>query len=216
MNPDNIKDCMRCGASLERGYSSRYVGNECKEVICFECSGNEELAEHMKTGIITTHFMMDCMMDVYKLVDGDVYNEEKLTKALGEAVSEVMKAKIKVQLTTARLQKKIKEFDAKVWFKGLQDQISKTKERGVSAKMGKKHYNFSVLTWTIAGRTMITIEDDEASVTAVADETSKESRTGLHGIRATSEQALGLLDRAILLYESGQLKFKDDKNISMI
>lgn len=215
LNPDSVKNCMRCGSDLERGYSTRYVNNECKEVICFKCDKAEETDDFMKTGVITTHFMMSCMMDVYRLVDGDVHNEEKLIDLLRGNHSDEMMAKIKVQLATARLCNKVKEFEARVWFKGLQDMIHATKERGVSAKLGKKHKNFCVLTWTGMGRTMITIEDDDASVTCVADEDSKESRTGFHGIRATGEQALALYNKAIALYEDGTLKFKDDKKVSM-
>jgi hypothetical protein len=223
IHPDNVTNCMRCQADLERGYSSRWVGDECKEVICFKCDKIESLDDHMKTGIITTSFMMDCLMsafdimrDAYGRANYDPHDEAQLLELLNRDYPETTKAKLRVQLATTRIQNKIKDFDAKVWFKGLQNQIHDTTCRGVSAKLGKKHSNFCVLTWTCAGRTMITIEDDNASVTAVADETSKESRTGLHGIRATGEQAVALIDRAISLFEDGTLKFKDDKKVSMI
>lgn len=214
---------MRCGADLERGYSQRWVGDECKEVICFGCDKKESLDDHMKTGIITTHFMMDCMMAVYDLMSEvykggsrDCHDEKKLLALLDRDYPETTKAKIRVQLATARICDKVKEFESKVWFNGLQDKVLATKVRGVSAKLGKKQKNFCVLTYTICGRTMITIEDDDASVTCVADETSKESRTGYHAIRATGEQALALIDKAIALYQDGTLKFKDDKKVAMV
>lgn len=222
LNPDSVTNCMRCNDPLDRGYSSRWVGDECKEVICFKCDKVENLDDHLKTGIITTQFMMDCLMssfDIMRPVYGrgnfDPQDEAQVLEVLNGNLSDTDKAKMRVQLATTRIQKKIKEFDAKVWFKGLQDQIHATTCRGVSAKLGKKHDNFCVLTWTCAGRTMITIEDDNAMVTAVADESSKESRTGLHGIRATGEQAIELINRAISLFEAGTLKFKDDKKVSM-
>jgi len=216
MNPDNVKNCMRCNASLERGYSSRWEGDKCKEVICFDCDKREAVDNHMKTGIITTHFMLDCMMYVYSLVDGDVHNEDKLLALLDQnCFTSKDKAKIKVQLSTARINKKIKEFEKEVWFKGLQDQVLATRSRGVSAKL-KTHNNLCVLTYTIIGRTMITIEDDNSSVTCVADETSKESRTGYHAICATAENAEKLIDLAIELYKNGTLKFAVDDGISMI
>lgn len=223
IHPDNVKNCMRCGADLERGYSSRWVGDECKEVICFKCNKTENLDDHMKTGVITTQFMMDCMMDAFDILRArfgrenyDVHSEEQLLECLNADYPETTKAKLRVQLATTRIQKKIKDFDARVWFKGLQDMIHAEKhERGISAKLGKKDKNFCVLTWTGMGRTMITIEDDDAMVTAVADEDSKESRTGLHGIRGTGEQALALLDKAMSLYENGTLKFTVDKKVSI-
>jgi hypothetical protein len=64
----------------------------------------------------------------------------------------------------------------------LQDQIFATDTRGVSAKLGKKHNNFCVLTWSGMGRTMITIEDDNASVTCVTEEKSKTSSAGFHDL----------------------------------
>lgn len=222
MNPDTVTHCMRCGADLERGYSQRWVGEECKEVICFKCDKNESLSDYMKSGIITTHFMMDCLMatfdimrDAYGRSNYDTHDEAQLLELLSRDYSPENAARLRVQLATTRIQNKIKEFDAKVWFKGLQKQIHDTKCRGVSAKLGKKHKNFCVLTWTGMGRTMITIEDDDASVTAVADEDSPESRTGLHGIHATGEQALALIDKAISLFEDGTLKFKDDEKVSL-
>lgn len=225
INPDDVKNCMRCGADLERGYSWRGVNNECKEVICFKCDKTERTAEFMSDGVITTHFMMDCMLEVYDLLKRlpsefhgslDTHDEAKLAQLLDLDLTEEQKAKVRVQIATARICNKVKEFEAKVWFRGLQDMIlAEKKERGISAKLGKKDKNFCVLTWTGMGRTMITIEDDDASVTCVADETSKESRTGFHGIQATGEQALALYDKAIALYENGTLKFKVDKKVSL-
>lgn len=223
MNPDSVTNCMRCDESLERGYSTRFSKNECKEVICFKCDGQENLDDYMKDGIIRTHFMMDCMLscfDIMRPIFGRGYqdpnDESQVLETLGHDIPDTDKIKLRVQLASIRIQNKIKEFDAKVWFKGLQDQIHATECRGVSAKLGKKHDNFCVLTWTCAGRTMITFEDDHAMVTAVADEDSKESRTGLHGICATGEQAIALIEKAITLFENGTLKFKDDEKVSMI
>lgn len=224
IHPDTTTHCMRCAESLERGYSSRWKGEECLEVICFDCDKRESLADHLKTGIITTNFMMDSMMvafdvlrDKYGRSNYDVHDEKQLLECLAAPeVSEANKAKLRVQLATTRISKKVKEFEAKVWFKGLQDMIlAEKKERGISAKLGKEHKNFCVLTWTGMGRTMITIEDDDASVTCVADETSKDSRTGFHGIRATGEQAIALYDKAIALYEDGTLKFEIDKKVGL-
>ena len=176
------------------------------------------MEDYLKTGVVTTHFMMDCLLGVYDLVRNrcDIEDVEGLTKLLDETAEyEVaLRAKIQVQIGTAKLGKKVKEFDEKIWFKGLQDMVLNTNERGISARI-KKYNNLKVLTWSGMGRTMVTIEDDHSSVTHVADETSKESRSGLHGICAKSEDAIALYDRAIELYENGTLKFKLDKKVSL-
>lgn len=221
MNPDNVTHCMRCKESLERGYSSRWKGDECKEVICFDCDKREKVHEHIQTGHISTSFMMDCLMASMDLLRNhfgrdkyDYQSEKQILEMLAldeRDCPEKDKLKLRVHLSTVRISAKIKEFESKVWFKGLQDMVLATNERGISARKDA----FKVLTWTGMGRTMITFEDDKSSVTCVADETSKESRTGYHGISGTGEQALALIDRAITLYESGELKFELDKEVSL-
>ncbi len=215
MNPEKVTNCQRCNSILEHGYSGRYIDNKCIEVICFKCDKKETMEDYLKDKIITTRVLMDSMLAVHRHVDGDIDDVEKLSKLLKLNFSDDMIAKIEIQIASAKIQKKIKEFESKIWFNGLQEQVLKTKCRGVSAKL-KTHNKFCVLTWTCAGRTMITIEDNDSSVTCVADETSKQSRTGFHGIRAKASDALDLIDLAIELYENKTLKFKDDDKVGMI
>lgn len=91
------------------------------------------------------------------------------------------------------------------------------KTKGVSAHTNIFN-NFCVLTYTMCGRTMITVEDDTAAITFMADETSKESHIGFHGIDATEEKAISLIQLAIELYhnEGGtRLSFEEDTKVSM-
>ena len=111
----------------------------------------------------------------------------------------------------------MKEFEKEVWFKGLQKKVIDSRVKEVSAHPGI-FSNFCVLTYTMAGRTMITIQDDNNSVSFVADETSSDSRTGFQGIDATEEQALSLIQMAIELYHNQggtRLIFKEDNKVSM-
>lgn len=214
MNPDNVKNCMRCSSSLERGYSSRYSGDVCKEVICFKCDKKETMEDYLKDKVLTTRLIMDNSLELFHILEAS--REPRRIHVDDPVALEEVKVRCEIQIASNQIQQRVKQFESKVWFKGLQEQILATKCRGVSAKLGKKHNNFCVLTWTCAGRTMITIEDDNASVTCVADETSKDSRTGFHGVRANIGEALFLFDEAIRLYENGTLKFKDDDKVSMI
>jgi hypothetical protein len=213
MNPDNVKSCMRCDSDLERGYSSRYVNNECKEVICFKCDKKETLSDFLKTKVLTTRLIMDNSMDLFYYVES--IRDPKRIQIQDLSELESLKTKLEIQIASLKIQEKIKAFEKKVWFAGLQEKVLATKCRGVSAKL-KTHCYLSVLTYTIAGRTMITIEDKDSSVTCVADETSKESRTGLQGINAKLNDGLDLMDLAIELYENKTLKFKDDDKVGMI
>lgn len=91
--------------------------------------------------------------------------------------------------------------------------VLNTMERGVSARTDN---NFDVLTWTCAGRTAIQIDGaDGAMVSMIADETSKDSRTGFQSVNTTYEEATALIDKAIAMYEAGTLKFEDDKKVGI-
>lgn len=214
MKPDDVTNCMRCSSSLERGYSSRYSGDVCKEVICFKCDKKETMEDYLKDKVLTTRLIMDNSMELFHTLEAS--REPRRIHIDSITSLEEIKTRCEIQIASLKIQEALKEFESKVWFEGLQEQILATKCRGVSAKLGNKYNNFCVLTWTCAGRTMITIEDDDASVTCVADENSKESRTGFHGVRANIGEALFLIDQAIKLYEDGTLKFKDDDKVSMI
>ena len=171
MKPDDVTHCMRCSESLERGYSSRWSGEECKEVICFSCD---------RTAL------------------------------------EELKVRVEVQLASLAIQEKIKEFEKRVWFGGLQEQVHAAKYKGYSAKL-KTHNYLNVLTWTGIGRTMITIEDKDNSVSMVTEDgLNKESRMGMQGVGGKVNDILDLIDLAISLYENKTLEFKDDKEVSII
>lgn len=71
----------------------------------------------------------------------------------------------------------IKRFESNVWFPKLFEQVNATTCRGQSGKAGDK----SILLWTCAGRTMITIRDAQGSwMSLMVAEDSKEPTMGLH------------------------------------
>jgi hypothetical protein len=165
---------------------------------------------------LTMNLVMDNNMKLWDISRDLLYspNNTDLLDALRKDADEELNNRIDIGLATIKIRNKIKEFEAEIWFKGLQERVLATRDRGVSAHT-KKNNNFCVLTYTMCGRTMITIEDDRNSVTCVADETSKESRTGFHGINATGEDAIALIDLAINLYKNNKLSFEIDKKVSM-
>lgn len=199
----DVQNCQNCKVSLENSYRI-YTNQECTEAICHECDDKEMLENYLKDRVVTSSFMLNNTAFLWKIKNDSGLPSDQLL---------LLKERIDVQLAINSLKKKIKEFEKKVWFSGLQDLILKSGScKGFSAKLDT-HNNFCVLTYTMAGRTMITFEDKTSFVTIVADQTSKESRTGLNGLCSTGDHAIELIDLAISLYENGNLKFVDDDKV---
>ena len=200
--------CDICKVSLERGYSYRYQGDKLVSAYCFDCDNQERFNNYVKTQILTMSLVTNNSMKLFYL---DMKKDWGFDK---DEFLEELKHRIDIQLASSRIQKKIKEFEKEVWFNGLQDKVLASKIKGVSAHT-KVSQNFCVLTYSMCGRTMITFENDVASVTCMADETSKESRTGFHGIFAKEKDALDLIQLAIDLYKNKELDFQEDTKVSM-
>jgi hypothetical protein len=128
---------------------------------------------------------------------------------------EEVRLQLEIRCSFQKIHAKIKEFEQRVWFKGLQETIRRSKCKGVSAT-DTPFAGFHVLTYTMCGRTIITVEDKQSSVSMICLDDSSESTMGDRGIDATEEQAIHLINLAIELYESGHLKFKDDKEVSYL
>jgi hypothetical protein len=103
-----------------------------------------------------------------------------------------------------------KAFEQEVWFDGgLQDNVVHSGGRGHSFNEG----SFSALVYTIAGRTMITLSDNEklTQVTLITseDEPPREDGSGRMGIQsadATSEDAVALINKVRQLQRAGEFQ----------
>lgn len=203
-------NCQKCNAGLDRGYSFRCQGNEINRAVCFECADKEELQEYLetktlRTGTLTRNFFhTHCFF-----TDNNNINWAHAKTPLSE-VSD----RIGMQQSLDKITSKIGEFEKEVWYRGVQKQVSESSVKGISAKIG----DFSVLTYTMCGRTIITFDDGKVDVSAITleDETSKEGCMGWRGIYATEEQALKLIDTAIQAYKQGQLVFQEDDKVSYL
>lgn len=199
-------NCDTCQSSLDNGYSYRYEGDKLVKALCFKCAKNENIQEYLKTKVLSSRLIMENNLSLYHSdIKGNIDDASYLQE---------LKMKTDIQLSYLRIHRKMKEFEKEVWFKGLQKKVIDSRVKGVSAHTNMLN-NFCVLTYSIAGRTMITIEDDTASVTFVADETSPEPRTGFQGISATEEKGISLIETVIKLYQDKKLFFKEDTNVNM-
>ena len=204
-------NCDTCKASLERGYCYVYTNGELTGAMCFGCDRKEMLKEYLVGKRLRTRLVEDNSLQLY-------YTDMKKDWHFdNDAFLEEVKVRIDIHLSQRRIFDKIKEFEKEVWFKGLQKQVRAAKVKGVSAKT-KLFGNFSVLTYSMCARTMITIENDTESVTMMTTEDSDENDMGFRGVDATEQQALSLIQLAIELYhnEGGtKLVFEEDTKVSM-
>jgi hypothetical protein len=207
-------NCQTCNTSLQ-DKSYRYVYNEDTDYrggLCLACDSKEMLEKYRKDGQLETHLVLD---NSQKLFYADFKKNWYFEKT---DYLEEMRDRIAIQLSVDKITKKIKEFEEKVWFRGLQEIVMRSEVSGVSAKL-KSHSNFYVLTFSSAARTMITIGDESggrsSTITALTEEKSSFSRMGFQGIDAREGDAIYLLDTAILLHKKGKLPFKEDSKVSM-
>lgn len=206
---DNPTNCQNCNASLERGYSSRYQGNKLVSAICFTCARDETMAEYVESKILTTRLIEDNEMQLYRF-DEPEYQYRKTFPP------EELKTRLEIRAAYQRIASLIEEFESNVWFKGLQGMVKTSKVKGVSAYANDKKLNdLCVLTYSMCGRTMITIEDNNDTVSLITNEDSSEPCMGWRGICAKEVYALALIQRAIDLYQTKKLVFKEDKKVSM-
>lgn len=233
-----LNECMSCSGSLERGFSTYYQGDKAVEKICFVCRDERDLQEFIQTKRLNSHILMTAFCKLYDVpLLRQIINEcHKDSDVLIERLDRVkfiarhnpnpgiadcplpyqeLVAYLDAQIGSATLGSLAKKFESKVWFAGLQDQVLNTRERGVSARPDRKD-KLVVLTYTIAGRTMITIEDKKSAVTFITSDTGNEHVMGCQGVDATTEEAVELVNRAITLYQEGKLVFQLDKKVGIL
>lgn len=230
------KNCQTCNASFETsGYCFTMNGDgKIIKALCRTCSEIEVFDRYKKDGILTTSLIMDNLHTmfyfrdrvkdlpyVYSLVKDiawcNDYNLLCQVQSLLENYDRLdsqTKIEFGIQKSLLKITKKISEFEKEVWYKGVQKQAYASAKKGFSAKIG----NYSVLTYSMCGRSMITFDDDKSTVTSITldDEVSREGCMGWQGVCATEAQALALIDKAITEYKNGNLVFEDDTKVSLL
>ncbi len=198
--------CDRCKGNLDRGEVTFYKnGIEC-ETICFLCDKEEHFAFYAKNKKITTKLMLDSMLAVRDLKDNYLLQ-------LGDFDN--LQSIIEISNNVDKLKVKCKVFESAVWFDGLQNEVVRSKFKGMSASTVK----VKVLTYAMCGRCMITFypadDNDNDHITLITDETSTESCMGIQGINCNFEKAVSLIDSAITEWKAGKLKFETDTKVNM-
>lgn len=179
--------CERCGEdTVGRCVKTVSATGAVKKILCHDCSDAVDMEDYERERRLTTRVVM--------------------MSILARQPSELL---LEVKASYERLTASIKSFERDVWFSGLQPVVRACSCSGMSLA----HEGLSVLLFSSAGRIMITIQDGVNDLSLIADETSRESTTGLQGVNGTESQAVGLIGRAIAAWNAGA-RPKPDREVS--
>jgi hypothetical protein len=126
---------------------------------------------------------------------------ESLEAALGNRESDFQ------PLVTA-----IQTFGVDVWEGGLAKQVEESPSRSMA---GTLKGGFCLLTFTLAGRVMLTFQGGGCSVTAMTADKERPCRIGLHGIDGTISQALELIKIVTLAAKADHLQMIADLDVTL-
>lgn len=189
--------CDRCGASLERGWCKLWSDGTLLESICFGCNDAEHIKLYRETKVLTSTVTVMASID-------KVHREYDKPCATGNR--ELL---IAVWASCAKIFTEIKAWERAVWFGGLQAAVRAAKFRGFRLDFP----GGSALVYSIAAQTQITIEttDGSAQITLITAEDETQPVMCQNSIRATEDQALGLLAALQKAFVEGAKFQRDDK-----
>jgi hypothetical protein len=169
------------------------------EVVCFNCDRAEYRAEYKRTGVLTSKMTIDAA--IHGVRHGE-FGKGQPDPLLDQVASEV-----------AEIRKACKAFERSVWFAGFQSVVRAAEHRGFRASFDVGSTPCVALNWTCAGRTVFTFEpvDGSYQVSLVTSEDDRSPVMGIHGIRATKEQAVNLITSATGALWGGVGFVRDDK-----
>jgi len=132
-----------------------------------------------------------------------------LSREHGEPLAGHRETMVAVAASNKRIHAEIKAWESGVWFDGLQKDVLAAKFRGFRLDFNGGH----TLVYSLAGRTQITIEtsDDSAQISLITADNETGPVMGQNSIRATEDQALGLLVRSRVAFGFGAKFRRDDK-----
>ena len=215
-------NCQECNVSLaDNRYTYIYRGSNIIGAYCKECDDKRILNDYIKTRKLNTNLIINVSLDLSDIGrpwshrEPDPYHYKlKTFREIFEFGSEQeikdIITLLEIWYSNIKIRTKIQEFEKEVWFNGLQEIIRNSTKKGVSARLD----DIKCLTFSMCARTMITIEDMDASVTMMCTEDSKIPSMGFRGISATEQQAINLIDFIIKSFKDGLLKFEDDTDVS--
>lgn len=197
---DQIKRCMLCGEPIEGGRVTAYKADgSVAHVWCRKCDTLERVLEYQRTRRITSWLA----------------TEVQVAAASAKYNTPMPASYQPIQQDLELVYAAIKTFSPH-WPKVVACSEAELTARGLSQKISD---SVKIMSWTMCGRIMVTIDSKEHSVTIMgndhlSDEEDAFNGCFFRGIDATAEAAVSLLERAATWAADGKLDLKVDKNVS--
>lgn len=181
--------CDKCKKQLDGGWVEMVdpKTRQILETVCVSCDRAQRVEEFRNTGYLST-----------RLVEQAHINE--ILKRLQNGDQEILDV-------FSKIPPEIKLFEQEVWFGGLQTIAQNASTKGTKAEVD----DFTLMCFTMCGRAMITIENEESSITLITDEDSSRSCMGWRGMYSTADQAIALLQKARSEWKNGLRPIEDKK-----
>lgn len=208
MSDSEPTNCSRCNTSLEgKRYVTYYTATKKKltvdEVLCQKCDEIKRWDNYAKTDIISTSMYMEL-----------IYLHGEYARKPHPHLDDTLI--LRVVEETISLEEHVNIFESLVWLGNppLQKVVDNCRTHGM--KYEDKSSKVTFMTYDIAGRVMITVENKTASITLITGSDYKESgHMGIQGINATAKEAKNLLDWTITNHEIIVKKIKSDTKVNM-
>jgi len=204
------RTCALCQKEITDRYVETWSGDKLTRVVCSECDRNERYASFAATSRMTTWLVSDASMVVWH---ADEAREPRMpVDPMRLPLARHVKAQADALLAD------VKHFESTVWFGGLQRTVRKSRYKGMSAAepVASPFGPVQVLSFTMAGRALVTLETGDHSVSLITAEDESTPRMGINGIGTTAAVACTLMRTVAAAWERGEVKMVDDTGVTTI
>ena len=194
------RTCGRCGAKNLQAYAEAWITDVRTEVRCTTCDDAKRLAEFRADGRLRTGTTTTAAVHGVRAEYGHGCDPTWLA----------------IDAARKTVQTRIRAFDADVWLEGLGRIVDAERSRGMkSAEFPSPSGPARLMTFTSAGRVMLTIDAELASVSMLTAEGEWTPRMGMQGIDATADEAIALIDAATEAWRAGTLAMAADNAVGI-
>lgn len=196
-NSDVAPFCDDCGSVCDRGYSMRWKGEDVDAVWCFRCRDVRDLNEWKTSKYMSSHFMTTALIK---------YENAKSNRDM-RAIDEYEGPRHAIAI----VERATKRFKMAVWPNVHQQVNDERKFKGMRIDSD----GLTVLAFAMCGRIRIQVKRGDAWVSGQGTEEDAAQGFGLHGIGATSDEAVQLWEDAIALFRGGA-KLAADRKVGIL
>lgn len=200
------RDCVKCGATDLRGYRFTPGPNgEETNVTCLDCADNENLDQWEKDKRLTGRLLVTASLKAF-------YATEAREKRTCDP------RWLRINEDNQRLHAVVKDFEREVWLKGFGKAVEDDDHRSLKTDPFPTEVGEATLmTYTLAGRIMLTFDTKTVSFTSITAEHEGLERAcmGVQGVDGTVEEAEALVRGAIRAYAVQRLQPLPDSQVTL-